>query len=84
MNTTKQRGRANHLELFPNAAAGITEQLRQAIEESGLSAYRLAADSGVNVATVLRFKNGERSLSLSSVDGLCRVLGLELVKRKGK
>lgn len=62
-------------------AGAITLALREAMAEQ--SAYRLAAASGVNVAAVLRFKSGERSLDLRSVDRLCRVLGLEL-KRRGK
>jgi len=62
--------------------ATISGQLRQAIEESGLSAYRLAADSGVNVAAVLRFKSGVRSLTLESADRLAAVLGLELRPKK--
>jgi transcriptional regulator with XRE-family HTH domain len=52
--------------------------------ESGLSAYRLAAESGVNVAAVLRFKSGERSLKLESVDRLAEVLGLELQPKRAK
>jgi hypothetical protein len=60
----------------------ISGQLRQAVQESGLSAYRLAADSGLNVAAVLRFKSGERSLSLESADRLAAPLGLELRSRK--
>lgn len=61
-------------------ASSISDQLRQAMQASKLSAYRLAADSGVNVAAVLRFMSGERSLRLESVDRLAAVLGLELAK----
>jgi transcriptional regulator with XRE-family HTH domain len=50
------------------------------MRDSGLSAYRLAAESGVNVAAVLRFKSGERSLKLESVDRLAAALGLKLTK----
>jgi hypothetical protein len=52
--------------------------------DSGLSAYRLASDSGVNVAAVLRFRSGERSLKLESVDRLAEVLGLELQPKRTK
>ena len=65
----------------PTRPATVSETLRQAILDSGLSAYRLSADSGVNVAAVLRFRSGERSLKLESVDRLAEVLGLQL-KRK--
>jgi hypothetical protein len=49
------------------------------MKDSGLSAYRLAHDSGVNVAAVLRFMSGARSMNLQSVDRLAAVLGLHLV-----
>lgn len=62
----------------------VTDALRQAMKDSGLSAYRLAADSGVNIAGVLRFMNGERSMNLFSVDRLAALLDLELVPRKKK
>ena len=56
--------------------------MRAAMKDSGLSAYRLAADSGVNVAAVLRFMTAERSLNLFSVDRLADMLGLELAPRR--
>jgi transcriptional regulator with XRE-family HTH domain len=59
-------------------AGTISAALRQSIVDSGLSAYRLAQESGVNVAAVLRFRSGERSLDLRSADRLAEVLGLEL------
>jgi len=62
----------------PIRPATISEQLRTAMKDSGLSAYRMAADSGVNVAAVLRFLSAERGLTLESVDRLAAVLGLEL------
>ncbi len=62
----------------PARPASVSHALRQAMIDSGLSAYRLAADSGVNVAAVLRFRSGVRSLKLESVDRLAEVLGLEL------
>lgn len=60
------------------ATSTLSETLRQAIRDSGLSAYQLARDSGVNVAAVLRFRAGQRSLNLESADRLAAVLDLEL------
>jgi len=68
----------------PARPATVSDALRQAMIDSGLSAYRLAADSGVNTAAILRFKSGQRSLKLESVDRLAEVLGLELQPRKGR
>ena len=59
--------------------ATISDQLRQAMQEH--SAYSLAKNSGVNVAAILRFKSGEHSMNLKSVDKLAEVLGLELRER---
>jgi hypothetical protein len=61
----------------------ITDVLRQAMKDSGRSAYWLAQQSGVNIAAVLRFMAGEQSMNLTSADKLAAVLELELVL-KGK
>jgi hypothetical protein len=58
----------------------LSDQLRQAMADH--SAYRLSKDSGVNVAAILRFKSGERGLTLESADRLAAVLGLELRAKK--
>jgi transcriptional regulator with XRE-family HTH domain len=82
MNTASAKPRGQRK---PAGATTVTDALRQAMLDSGLSAYRLAALSGVNVAAVLRFRSGERSLKLESVDRLAGVLGLELrALRKGR
>lgn len=82
MSTTSAKPRG---QTKPARPTTVSEALRQAILDSGLSAYRMATESGVNVAAVLRFRSGERSLKLESVDRLAEVLGLELQpKRKGR
>jgi len=63
----------------PTRRASISDQLRQAMESH--SAYSLAKNSGVNGAAILRFKSGERSMTLPSVDKLAELLGLELRER---
>jgi transcriptional regulator with XRE-family HTH domain len=74
MTTTSKKPRATKK---PRPST-LSEALRQAILASGLSAYRLARDSGINVAAVLRFRAAQRSLDLKSADRLAEVLGLEL------
>lgn len=56
----------------------ISEQLKSAISEYGDTPYALAKASGVSQAALSRFINGERGLTLDSVEKLCEVLGLEL------
>ena len=56
----------------------ITKQLRDAIHNSDLSEYEIAKASGVDPSIVYRFTNGERSLTLRSVDAIADVLKLNL------
>ena len=63
----------------------MTETLRAAIRDSGLSAYRISKDTGLVVTSIIRFVEGETSLRLDKADVLAEYLGLELVKtRKAK
>lgn len=61
---------------------GVSDALRRAIEDSGLSSRQLAEDSGIDESIVIRFRSGERSLELRSVDALADRLGLELSYKK--
>lgn len=62
--------------------------IRQAFKRDGRTPYALARDSGVNSAVVGRFLKGERDVTLTTAEKLCRALGLELRaadrKRKGR
>ncbi len=59
--------------------SSMTDELKAAIKESGLSAYRISQDTGVVVSSILRFLNGETSLRLDVADVLAAYLGLRLV-----
>ena len=61
----------------------LAETLKQAIEDSGLSLYRISQDSGLDYAALHRFANGERDLRLETADILVEYFGLEL-KPKAK
>ena len=60
----------------------MTETLRTAVRDSGLSAYRISKDTGLVVTSILRFVEGETSLRLDKADVLAEYFGLELVKNK--
>jgi transcriptional regulator with XRE-family HTH domain len=65
--------------------AAIAEQLRQAIEQSGKTRYRISLDSGISEAVLSRFVNGETDLTMENADKLCAALGLRVVlQAKGK
>ena len=60
----------------------MTEALRKAIKDSGLSLYRIAKDTGVTSQSLMRFQRGEMSMRLNRADVVARYLELELVRKK--
>jgi plasmid maintenance system antidote protein VapI len=68
----------------------LSDQLRDAIEQSGMSRYRLAEESGVDAASLCRFVAGQTGLTLKNIDRIGQVIGLRLViggkpeRKKGK
>ena len=57
----------------------ITDVLRDAIERSGLTRYRIAKETGVPESNLRRFVRGEMSVRLDKADRLAAYLGLRLV-----
>ena len=57
----------------------MTDQLRQAIDESGLTRYRISKDTGIDESTLAKFYNRRRGLSQESIDRLWEYLGLRVV-----
>src|SRR5688572_2759164 len=62
----------------------LTEQLRTAIEQSGLTRYELAKRSGVSQSMLSRFVNGQGSLALDSIEKLAPFLGIEITTKRRK
>ena len=61
----------------------LSEQLRAAIENSGLSVYRIAKDSGVPQQTLQRFVTGQRDIRLAqTADRLAEYFGMRLTAPK--
>lgn len=56
----------------------VSESLKRAISESGLTPYEIAKRAGTSPQTVTRFLRAERGLSLVVIDRICLALGLEL------
>ncbi len=59
----------------------LTERVRKAIEESGMTRYEIARRTGVQESTLSRFMSGKASLTLDTLDMLAKELGLELTVR---
>ncbi len=66
----------------------VTDDIKKAIRESGLSIRNLSKLSGVPRIPLNRFMNGQTELRLSMVDLLADFFGLELTpmnkKKKGE
>ena len=60
----------------------ISEQLREAIQASGYSRYRLWQETGISQAVLSRFMAGKFNLSMANIDRLVDFLGLRLVQDK--
>jgi DNA transposition AAA+ family ATPase len=58
----------------------LTDQLRRAVDESGMGRNALARAAGIDKAAMSRFMAGKVGLLQSNLDALAAVLGLQLVK----
>jgi transcriptional regulator with XRE-family HTH domain len=56
----------------------LTDQLRQAIDESGLTRYRIAKETGISETTLAQFYNGHRGLSMEALNALGEFLQLKI------
>ena len=62
----------------------MNEQLRDAIERSGKSRYRISLESGVSQAVLSRFVNGHADLTVATAEKLCKAIGAELILKTKK
>jgi len=60
----------------------MTDQIRQAIDDSGLTRYRIAKDTNIDESTLAKFYHGTRGLCLNNLDLLCEYLGLRIVAER--
>ncbi len=57
----------------------LTDQLRKAIDDSGLTRYRISQETGISEATLSKFYLGQRGLSMEALNALGECLQLTLV-----
>ncbi len=65
----------------------LSDQIRQAMDDSGHSRYRIAQDTGIDESALSKFVNGKRGINSETLDILGKYLGLRIVldpKRKPK
>ncbi len=62
----------------------ISEQIRAAIDQAGVTRYRISKDTGISESMLSKFMSGDRGLSMEYLDLLGEYLGLEIVTRRKK
>jgi transcriptional regulator with XRE-family HTH domain len=64
----------------------LTDQLRQVIDDSGLTRYRLAKQTGISESALAQFYNGHRGLSMDALNALGEFLKLTITlgRKPGK
>jgi transcriptional regulator with XRE-family HTH domain len=72
-----------------NRLAHLTNQLCQAIDDSGLTRYEIAKRTGIDESALAKFYNGHRGLSLEALNALSDFLQLKITlgrrpTKKGK
>lgn len=56
----------------------LSDQLREAIDDSGLSRYRIAKATGIDESALAKFFNGHRGLSMHALNALGEFLQLKI------
>ncbi len=67
----------------------LTDQLRKAIDDSGLTRYEIAKETGIDESALAKFYNGRRGLSMDALNALGEFLQLRITlgrkpRKKGK
>jgi transcriptional regulator with XRE-family HTH domain len=56
----------------------LTDQLRQAIDDCGLTRYEIAKQTGIDESALAKFYNGHRGLSMEALNALGEFLQLAI------
>ncbi|MCC6127391.1 MAG: helix-turn-helix transcriptional regulator [Pirellulales bacterium] len=62
----------------------FTDEIRAAIENCGITRYRIAKDTGIDAAVLCRFIHGQVGLSMDSLDKLAEYIGFHIALDKPK
>jgi transcriptional regulator with XRE-family HTH domain len=62
----------------------FSDQIREAIDASGMSRYAICKAIGITQGVMSRFMHGRGGLSLETIDKLAELLGLTVVRRRGR
>ena len=61
-----------------NRTTLLTDQLRQAIDDCGLTRYQIAKATGIDESALAKFYNGHRGLSMQALNALGDFLQLKI------
>jgi len=56
----------------------FSDQLRWAVDQSGLSRYEICKRANLDQSVMHRFMHAKSGLSIASIDAICEVLGLRI------
>jgi hypothetical protein len=62
----------------------LSDELREAVERSGLSRYSIWQQTGIDQGSLSKFMDGERGLGMESIDKLADLLGLHICAADAK
>jgi transcriptional regulator with XRE-family HTH domain len=62
----------------------FSDQLRRAIDESGMSRYAVCKAIGVHQSTMSKFMNGKGGMSIQALERLGELLGLHVTVKRSK
>jgi transcriptional regulator with XRE-family HTH domain len=63
----------------------LLDAIRRAVESSDKTRYRIAKESGVSAGQLSRLVNGERGMTVDTIERLADYLGLRItIEPKGK
>ena len=62
----------------------LSDELRQAVEQSEVSRYSIWQQTGIDQGTLCKFMAGDRGLSIESIDKLAELLGLHICTADAK
>ena len=59
-------------------AKQFSDEIRSAVENSGLTRYRIAKETGIDAAALCRFVQGQVGLTMENLDKLAECIGLHV------
>lgn len=67
-----------HASMATKRTRKLTDQVRQAMDDSGLTRYQIAKETGIDESALAKFYNGHRGLSMQALNALGECLQLTI------